>query len=218
MMTDDPIISPDTRRPNRLPPRQVLTRKWPVLHAGIVPTFDPATWDFTVFPIPLVDRIRRLDWAEFTALPRVRVFADMHCVTRWSKLNNLWEGIPTRALQNLVAVSPRAKFVMVHCEFGFSTNLPIEDFFGEDCLFALRHDGEDLTPDHGYPVRLVVPRLYAWKSAKWVRGVEFMEADRPGFWEQSEHGGYHMRGDPWTIDESGDGQRFRKSPQRDALD
>ena len=202
-MDDGAIISPDTRRDQRLPPRQALTRKWPVLHAGEVPPFDPATWDFTVFPIPLVNTVRRFTWAEFAALPRVRVFADMHCVTRWSKLDNLWEGVATRELLDHVTVSPRAKFVMVHCEYGFSTNLPVEDFFADDCLFALRHNGQDLTPEHGHPVRLVVPRLYAWKSAKWVRGVEFMEADRPGFWESWEHGGYHMRGDPWTE------ERFR---------
>jgi len=206
----DPIISPDTRREERLPPRQVLTHKWPVLHAGPVPPFDPATWDLTVFPIPLVDKIRRFGWAEFAALPRVAVFADMHCVTRWSKLNNLWEGVATTELLKHVTVSPAAKFVMVHGEYGFSTNLPVEDFFADDALFALRHDGADLTPDHGYPVRLVIPRLYAWKSAKWVRGVEFMTDDRPGFWESPEHGGYHMRGDPWVTDESGDGQRFRE--------
>ena len=204
MPDSDVIPSPDTARSERLPPRQVLTRKWPVLHAGEVPDFDPATWDLTVFPIPLVDRIHRFTWNEFLALPRGRVFADMHCVTRWSKLDNLWEGIPTRELLNHVSVSPKAKFVMVHCEYGFSTNLPIEDFFADDCLFALRHDGADLSPDHGYPVRLVVPRLYAWKSAKWVRGIEFLEADRPGFWESGEHGGYHMRGDPWTE------ERFRE--------
>ncbi len=206
----DPIISPDTRRDERLPPRQVLTRKWPVLHAGPVPPFDPATWDFTVFPIPLVDKIKRFSWAEFAALPRVAVFADMHCVTRWSKLNNLWEGVATKELLKHVAVSADAKFVMVHCEYGFSTNLPVADFFADDAVFALRHDGTDLTPDHGYPVRLVIPRLYAWKSAKWVRGVEFMAEDRPGFWESWDHGGYHMRGDPWDPDGTGDGQRFRE--------
>jgi DMSO/TMAO reductase YedYZ molybdopterin-dependent catalytic subunit len=206
----DAIISPDTQRSERLPPRQVLTRKWPVLHAGEVPPFDPATWDLTIFPIPLVDRIKRFTWPEFSALPRIKVFADMHCVTRWSKLDNLWEGVGTRELQNYVMVSPKAEFVMVHCEYGFSTNLPIDDFFAADSVLALKHDGADLAPDHGFPVRLVVPRLYAWKSAKWVRGIEFMEADRPGFWESDEHGGYHMRGDPWTVDATGDGQRFRK--------
>jgi len=204
-MADAGVIrSPDTHRAERLPPRQALTRKWPVLHAGAVPEFDPATWDLTIFPIPLVDRIVRFTWPEFLALPRAKVFADMHCVTRWSKLDNLWDGVPTRELRNHVAISPKARFVMVHSEYGFSTNLPIDDFFGDDCLFALRHDGADLEPDHGGPMRLVVPRLYAWKSAKWVRGIEFMEADRPGFWESGEHGGYHMRGDPWAE------ERFRE--------
>jgi DMSO/TMAO reductase YedYZ molybdopterin-dependent catalytic subunit len=213
-MSDDAVISPDTRRSERLPPRQVLTRKWPVLHAGEVPPFDPNGWDFAVFPVPLVDQVKRFTWAEFAALPRVKVFADMHCVTRWSKLDNLWEGVPTRELLKHVTVSPAAKFVMVHCEHGFSTNLPVDDFFGDDCLFAVRHNGADLTPDHGYPVRLVVPRLYAWKSAKWVRGIEFMAADRPGFWESWEHGGYHMRGDPWAVnDRHPDGQRFRNAEE-----
>lgn len=205
----DPIISPDTRRSERLPPRQVLTQKWPVLHAGPVPPFDPAAWDLTVFPVPLVDRIKRFTWAEFAALPRVAVYADMHCVTRWSKLDNLWEGVPTRALLDHVTLDPAAAFVMVHGEYGFSTNLPLADFLADDALFAFRHNGADLTPEHGYPVRLVVPRLYAWKSAKWVRGVEFMTADRPGFWESWEHGGYHMRGDPWTE------SRFRSDDDGD---
>ncbi|MDW8244705.1 MAG: molybdopterin-dependent oxidoreductase, partial [Thermogemmata sp.] len=124
-------------------------------------------------------------------------------VTRWSLLDNLWEGVATRELLRHVRVAPEARFVMIHCEYGFTTNLPIEDFFAEDALFALKHNGTDLTPEHGYPVRLVVPRLYAWKSAKWVRGVEFLREDRPGFWESWEHGGYHMRGDPWQE------QRFR---------
>ena len=193
-MADEPIISSDTQRKDRVPPRQVETRKWPVLHAGGIPPFDPAKWDFTIFPIPLVDTVKRFTWAEFCALPRTKVFADMHCVTRWSLLNNLWDGVATTELLNHVKVSPAAKFVMVHCEYGFSTNLPIDDFFNKDCLFALKHNGEDLTAEHGYPLRLVVPKLYAWKSAKWVRGIEFMVKDRPGFWEQM---GYHMSGDPW---------------------
>ncbi len=199
----DAITSPDTQRPKRLPPGQVLTRKWPVLHAGATPHYADLDrdWDFYVFGE--VEPKRRFTWAEFAALPRVRVHADMHCVTRWSKLDNLWEGVPTRALLPLVTPKPAAMFVMVHCEQGFTTNLPLDDFFGEDCLFALSHNGQPLEPDHGYPVRLVVPRLYAWKSAKWVRGVEFMDRDRPGFWEGWEHGGYHMRGDPWAE------QRFR---------
>jgi DMSO/TMAO reductase YedYZ molybdopterin-dependent catalytic subunit len=209
-LSDEPIISPDTRRANRLPPRQVLTHKWPVLHAGQVPTFDPANWDFTIFPRPFVNKVKRFSWAEFSSLPQVKVFADMHCVTRWSKLDNMWEGVPTRELLNHVTVNSAAKFVTVHADYGFTTNLPVGDFFGDDCLFAFKHNGDDLTPNHGFPVRLVIPKLFAWKSAKWVRGVEFMEADRPGFWESWENGGYHMRGDPWDVDGSGDGQRFRE--------
>jgi DMSO/TMAO reductase YedYZ molybdopterin-dependent catalytic subunit len=127
----------------------------------------------------------------------------MHCVTRWSKLDNLWEGVSTREILARVRLLPNARFVMVHCEYGFSTNLPLADFLGGDCLFAWKHNGQDLEPDHGYPLRLVVPRLYAWKSAKWVRAIELMEEDRAGFWESWEHGGYHMRGDPWAE------QRFR---------
>jgi DMSO/TMAO reductase YedYZ molybdopterin-dependent catalytic subunit len=210
-MSDKPIISPDTQRAERVPPRQAETRKWPILHAGPVPTFDPATWDLLIFPRPIVKEPKRFSWSEFQALPRVKVFADMHCVTRWSKLNNLWEGVPTRDLLKHVEVSPKARFVMIHCEYGFTTNLPIEHFFAEDALFALKHDGQDLTPDHGYPLRLVIPRLYAWKSAKWVRGIEFMENDQPGYWESWENGGYHMLGDPWTE------QRFRDDSDRGAI-
>ncbi len=207
-MADDPILSPDTRRANRLPPNQRSTRKWPVMTAGEVPPFDPAAWDFALFPVPLVDRVVTFTWPEFCALPRVKVFADMHCVTQWSKLDNLWEGVPTRVLRDHVRIGPEARFVMVHCEYGFTTNLPIDDFFAADALFALTHNGQPLDPDHGHPVRLVVPQLYAWKSAKWVRGVEFLADDRPGFWESAEHGGYHMRGDPWQGGPDGDGERF----------
>src|SRR5437764_10175759 len=200
----DVIRSPDTARPQRVPPGQKPTAKWPVLHAGDVPHYADLDrdWDFYVFGE--VQPKRRFTWAEFNALPRVTVQADMHCVTRWSKLDNAWEGVPTRELLKHVTPKPAAKFVMVHAEGGFTTNLPLDDFFAEDCLFALAHNGQPLEPDHGFPVRLVVPRLYAWKSAKWVRGVEFMDRDRPGFWEGWEHGGYHMRGDPWVE------QRFRE--------
>jgi DMSO/TMAO reductase YedYZ molybdopterin-dependent catalytic subunit len=190
------IVSSDTRRERRLPPNQVLTRKWPVLHAGPTPAFDRRHWVFQVFG--LVAKPWQCTYDEFQALPRVRVQADMHCVTRWSKLDNAWEGVATREVLRRVEVLPAARYVMVHCEYGFSTNLPLEDFLGEDCLFAWRHNGQDLEPDHGWPLRLVVPRLYAWKSAKWVRAVELMEHDRAGFWESWEHGGYHMRGDPWS--------------------
>jgi DMSO/TMAO reductase YedYZ molybdopterin-dependent catalytic subunit len=207
-MPDEPtIISPDVRRAERVPPRQALTRKWPVLHYGATPSFDRAAWAFRVFG--LVEKPWQCTYDEFLSLPRVTVHADMHCVTRWSKLDNVWEGVSTRAVLRHVTPLPQARFVMIHSEQGFTTNLPLEDFLGDDCLFAWRHNGQNLEPDHGYPLRLVVPRLYAWKSAKWVRGVELMAEDRPGFWESWEHGGYHMRGDPWAE------QRFRDDAEWD---
>src|SRR5262249_48815967 len=178
-----------------------LTRKWPVLHAGSTPMFHPAHWRFQIFGA--VEAPWECGYDQFRALPRVRVKADMHCVTRWSKLDNVWEGVSTREVIDHVKVLPAARYVMVHSEHGFATNLPLEEFLGEDCLFAWVHNGQDLEPDHGFPLRLVVPRLYAWKSAKWVRAIELMEHDRAGFWESCEHGGYHMRGDPWTE------ERFR---------
>lgn len=195
------IISPDTERTHRIPPRQALTRKWPVLHAGTTPTFDRASWTFHIFG--LVEKRWQCTYDEFLALPRVQVHADFHCVTRWSKLDMLWEGVCTRTVLSQVKVQSVARFVMVHCEHGFTTNLPLDDFLGDDCLFSWKVDGKDLEPDHGYPLRLVVPRLYAWKSAKWVRGIELLAEDRAGFWEAWDHGGYHMRGDPWQE------QRFR---------
>lgn len=139
-------------------------------------------------------REKTLDFDEFMALPRVKVFSDIHCVTGWSKLNNTWEGVSTRVIKELAEIHPEAKYVMVHAVQGFTTNLSVEDFFADDVLFAVAHDGNPLTPEHGYPVRLVVPRLYFWKSAKWVTGVEFMAKDKKGFWESY---GYHNRGDPW---------------------
>ena len=198
MEPDGIVISSDTVREDRLPPGQSRTVKWPVLHEGPEPVFDAATWDFAIFPKPLVEMPVRFTWPQFCALPRVKVFADMHCVTRWSKLDNLWEGVATRELRNHCTIAPEAQFVMIHCEYGYTTNLPIDDFFAEDALFAMKHDGQDLPLDHGYPLRLVIPKLYAWKSAKWVRGIEFMTDDRPGYWERPENGQYHMRGNPWT--------------------
>lgn len=195
------IRSSDVERAERIPPRQAETRKWPILHYGSIPGFNRQTWTFHIFG--LVETGWQCSYDEFIALPRVQVHADMHCVTRWSKLDNLWEGVSTREVIRKVTLHPEAKFVMVHSDHGFTTNLPLADFLEEDCLFAWKHNGLDLEPEHGYPLRLVVPRLYAWKSAKWVRGIELMEADRPGFWEEWDHGGYHMRGDPWVE------ERFR---------
>jgi DMSO/TMAO reductase YedYZ molybdopterin-dependent catalytic subunit len=169
-----------------------VTPKWPVLHVGPVPGFDPATWDFQVFG--LVEQPLRLTWEEFNALPRVRSLSDIHCVTTWSKYDNTWEGVSTREVLERVRVRPEARFVNVHAEGGYTANLPLEAFLAEDALFATHHNGQPLEPEHGYPLRLVVPKLYFWKSAKWVRSIELMAQDRPGFWEQR---GYSNSADPW---------------------
>jgi DMSO/TMAO reductase YedYZ molybdopterin-dependent catalytic subunit len=187
------IISPDTQKQNRIPPGQRTVEKWPVLHHGQVPAIDISNWTFTISG--LVEKERILTYAEFISLPEVRVFSDIHCVTGWSKLNNLWEGVSTSTIKDIVKLKPEARFVIIHCIGGFTTNLSIDDFFQPDVLFAVKHDGRILTPEHGYPIRLVVPRLYFWKSAKWVTGIRFVDKDQPGFWESA---GYHNRGDPWT--------------------
>ncbi len=186
------IISPDTQRKDRLPPGQKLTEKWPVLHYGKVPSIDVKSWTLTI--AGLVEGERTLTYNELTALPQVEVFSDIHCVTTWSRYNNMWEGISTDVIKDFVKIKPEAKYVIILGEGGFTTNLPVDDFFQPDVLFALGHDGQPLTADHGAPVRLVVPRLYFWKSAKWVTGVKFVAKDEPGFWERA---GYHMRGNPW---------------------
>jgi len=192
MKEENIIKSSDTERKDRVPPGQKLTEKWPALHYGSVPDIDISKWKFAVFG--LVEKEHKLSYQEFTALPQVQVFSDIHCVTGWSKLDNLWEGVASDQIGQLVRILPEAKFVMVHSAGGFTTNLSLDDFFQPDVLFALKHNGEALTAEHGYPLRLVVPRLYFWKSAKWVSGVEFMAEDKRGFWESS---GYHNHGDPW---------------------
>jgi DMSO/TMAO reductase YedYZ molybdopterin-dependent catalytic subunit len=194
------IISPDTRRAQRVPPGQARTRKWPVLHWGSVPTVPTSRWTLEIKG--LVERPLKLTWEEFRALPRVKVFADFHCVTRWSRLGNVWEGVSTREILSRCGVRPEAKFALpLGYDDGWTTNLPMEHFLAEDALFADAHDGEPLSADHGGPVRLIIPRLDAWKSAKWVKAVELSAADRPGLWEE---GGYHDRGDPWLE------ERFRE--------
>jgi DMSO/TMAO reductase YedYZ molybdopterin-dependent catalytic subunit len=176
----------------RLPPGQSLTLKWPVLHYGDVPRFDPKTWDFHISG--LVEKPLRLTWDEFNALPKIRVTSDFHCVTRWSRFDNTWEGVAFREVMNRVKLLPRAGFVLVHAEQGYTANVPLPDLDRENVLFATHHDGQPLPPEHGYPLRLIVPHLYAWKSVKWVRGIEFLDHDAPGFWEQN---GYHIYGDPF---------------------
>ncbi|HET9401039.1 MAG TPA: sulfite oxidase-like oxidoreductase [Candidatus Acidoferrales bacterium] len=182
----------EMRDAGRLPPGQSLTLKWPVLHAGTVPRFDPAKWDFEI--TGLVWQPLRFTWEEFNKLPRMQETADFHCVTRWSRFDNRWEGVSAAELIGRAQPKPEAKFAMIHAEQGFTANLPLADLLRPTSIFALRHDGEPLAPDHGYPLRLIVPHLYAWKSVKWVRGVELLAHDEAGFWEQN---GYHMYGDPF---------------------
>lgn len=177
---------------DRVPPGQYETEKWPVLHSGSIPRFDPARWDFRVFGE--VEVLQRLSYQEFGALPKVTVACDIHCVTAWSKLGVTFEGVAAKTVLDLAKVKPSAKFVMVHAEQGYEANLPLSYLLADDALFAWRADGKDLTPEHGWPLRLVVPRLYFWKSAKWVRGLELMKEDRAGFWERN---GYHNNADPW---------------------
>jgi DMSO/TMAO reductase YedYZ molybdopterin-dependent catalytic subunit len=177
----------------RVPPGQYKTEKWPVLHYGSVPRVDLAKWTFRVFG--LVEEPKELSWDEFRALPPVTITTDIHCVTAWSRLDVTFEGVRAKTVLDLAKVRPEAHFAMAHGEQGYETNVPLEYLLRDDALFAWKADGQDLTPDHGWPLRLVIPPLYFWKSAKWVRGIELMAKDRPGFWERN---GYHMRGDPWT--------------------
>lgn len=191
------------RQEGRLPPGQSLTQKFPVLHYGPVPGFNPATWDFRVWGE--VEQERRWSWDEFNRLPRTQVRMDIHCVTRWSKFDTVWEGVSLRTLidQGYIKLLPTARYVLQHAEYGFTVNLPLEIVLQENFLLATHFNGEPLTPDHGYPLRAVVgyipdkPDLktpYFWKGAKWLRGLQFLSHDIPGFWEQA---GYHNEADIW---------------------
>jgi DMSO/TMAO reductase YedYZ molybdopterin-dependent catalytic subunit len=184
---------------DRVPPGQFLTEKFPVLHYGSVPIYkDLNNWDFRVFG--LVEVPLRLSWKELMALPSIEQTVDIHCVTRWSKLDTTWKGIAWRELAQRVKVKPEATHVMAHCEYGFTANVGLEVLDDDDTMLAYEYDGQPLTPEHGYPLRLLVPKKYFWKSAKWLRGIEFMVGDKPGFWERN---GYHMEGDPWREERFG---------------
>ena len=187
----------------RLPPGQSLTQKFPVLHYGPVPRFNPATWDFRVWGE--VEQEARWSWDEFQELPRTKLQMDIHCVTRWSKFDTEWEGVSVRTLvdQGLIRLKPTAHFVLQHAEYGFTVNLPMEVVLADNFLMATHYNGEPLTPDHGFPLRGIVGYIqgrseltvpYFWKGAKWLRGLEFMAKDQLGFWEQA---GYHNNADVW---------------------
>ncbi|MCA9937774.1 MAG: sulfite oxidase-like oxidoreductase [Anaerolineales bacterium] len=193
----------DAREQNRLPPGQSLTQKFPVLHYGTVPPFNPNTWNFRIFG--LVEEEKVWNWAEFNQLPRTQVTMDIHCVTRWSKFDTLWEGVSLKTLvdEGIVRPKPDAKFVIQHCEQGYTTNTPLDLLLMDNVLLATHFDGKPLDPEHGYPLRVVVGSFadrsesrtaYFWKGGKWLRGLEFRATDQPGFWERN---GYNNEADPW---------------------
>lgn len=179
----------------RLPPGQYVPRGWPVLHYGPVPKFRPRDWDFRIFGATASGEQRRWTWDEFAALPMTEALADFHCVTKFTVPDNRWRGVSGTTLVELVPPHPDVTHVMVWAEYGYSANIRMTDFLAEATMFATHRNGERLSPDHGFPVRLVVPHLYAWKSVKWARGVEYLIRARRGFWEDR---GYHNVADPWT--------------------
>jgi DMSO/TMAO reductase YedYZ molybdopterin-dependent catalytic subunit len=199
---------------SRLPPGQVLTQKWPVLTYGAPPYADLKTWTFWCFG--LVEEEATWTWKEFLALPRVEVVSDIHCVTRWSRFDNRWEGVAVSEILRRVSARPETVAVIVHTEEGYTTNILLSDLRDESALLAFKHDGADLPVEHGGPCRLVVPKLYFWKSAKWVRSFEFLDVNAPGFWEVN---GYHLRADPWKEERYSSGetdamQRMRSEAAR----
>jgi DMSO/TMAO reductase YedYZ molybdopterin-dependent catalytic subunit len=177
---------------SRVPPGQWVTKEWPVLHYGGVPRTDLATWDLRLYG--LVAQPQRFTYEQFRALPLTQVQSDIHCVTRWSLLDSVWEGVSFRHLASLVKPLPEARFVMAHCEHGYTTSIPLDVLLDDDVLLCTKRDGQDLSPEHGWPLRLFVPKRYFWKSAKWLRALEFLAEDRLGFWEQA---GYNNSADPW---------------------
>jgi DMSO/TMAO reductase YedYZ molybdopterin-dependent catalytic subunit len=206
-MADQPLSRRQKERmldeQGRLPPGQSLTEKFPVLHYGRVPNFNPETWDLRIWGE--VKQEIRLTWEQFQSLPKTQVTMDIHCVTRWSKFDTSWEGVSLSSLieQGLLELKPTAAYLMQHCENDFTVNLPLQVALADNFLLATHFNGEPLTPDHGYPLRGVVGQIegrdelktpYLWKGGKWLRGLEFMSEDRLGFWEQA---GYHNEGDVW---------------------
>lgn len=191
---------PGPSKNERVPPGQFLTERFPVLHYGSVPTYrDLAKWDLRIFG--LVEEPVRLSWDELMALPRITYTVDIHCVTRWSKLDTTWSGVPWTEILKLVQVKSDATHLLEHAEYGFTTNISLDVLAADPyAMLAFEYDGKPLEPEHGYPLRMLVPSKYFWKSAKWLRALEFMRGDKPGFWEQN---GYHMEGDPWREERFG---------------
>jgi DMSO/TMAO reductase YedYZ molybdopterin-dependent catalytic subunit len=180
------------RKEGRLPPGQSLTLEFPVLHNGPVPSFNPATWTLRVFGS--VENGMRWTWQEFAQLPTTTVNCDIHCVTAWSKFDTTWEGVLFRDFIKLFGVKAETQHVIAHCEYGYTTNVPLDVMMDDDVMLAYRFGGQPLTPEHGYPLRTLVPKRYFWKSAKWLRGLEFSPVDKPGYWENA---GYNNNADPF---------------------
>jgi DMSO/TMAO reductase YedYZ molybdopterin-dependent catalytic subunit len=181
-----------------VPPGQFVTEKFPILTFGQIPTIDKSEWNIKIFG--LVRKNIYLKWNEIMNLKQISVEAEFHCVTQWSRLVNKWDGVQFKSIIDFVDIQEKTQYVMIHCYGGYTTNLPLDVLLDDDVIFARRHDGRDLSPAHGGPLRLIVPQRYGWKSAKWVNGIEFMADNRAGFWESR---GYHMDGDPWKE------QRFK---------
>ncbi|NWJ48596.1 MAG: sulfite oxidase-like oxidoreductase [Chloroflexi bacterium] len=190
---------PDPDMSKRVPPGQSLTDRFPVLHYGPVPFTDLAKWDFKIFGT--VEEPVRFNWDELMALPQSEITTDIHCVTRWSKLDTVWTGVLVKDLMKNVKLKPESHFVLAHAEHGFTANIPLEVFLDDDVMLAHSFDRKPLARDHGYPLRLLVPKKYFWKSAKWLRGLEFMSEDKPGFWERN---GYSNSADPWKEERYND--------------
>ena len=186
--------APDPEIAARIPPGQTLTApdKWPDLHFGPVPRTDLATWDLKVFG--LVENELSLRYDEVRSLPIREQTSDIHCVTAWSRLADRWTGVPIQEILSRARPLPEARYVMAHCEYGYTTSVPLEVLDDDDVMLCWARNGEELTPEHGWPLRLLIPKKYFWKSAKWLRGLEFMPRNRLGFWEQR---GYHDEADPW---------------------
>ena len=179
----------------RVPPGQTLTKnaKWPVLHTGLVPDYDLAAWDFKTWG--LVEQPLTLSWTEFQQLPRIKLTADMHCVTTWTCLDMDWEGVSFRTIVERTKPRPEVRHVMAHGDYDYTTNIPLDVLMDEDVILATHALGKPLSKEHGAPLRLFVPKRYAWKSAKWLRSLEFMDKDRRGFWERN---GYHNNAEPFA--------------------
>ena len=188
----------ELKKQGRLPPGQALTGKFPVFTYGPTPTFDPAGWDFQVFGE--IANPMQWTWEAFMQLPTVTITTDIHCVTKWSKFDTTWEGVQFRHLAELVGMKDTARHIIAHCEGGYTTNIPVADMMHDDVLLAYRFNGQFLEPDHGAPLRTLVPHLYLWKSAKYLRALEFSRVDKPGFWERN---GYHNHGDPFKEERFG---------------